>query len=443
MTDRNDDLFSAARAVIPGGVNSPVRAYGSVGGTPRFLASASGARVTDAAGRSYVDLVASWGPALLGHAHPEIVAAVQEAAARGLSFGAPTEGEVELAALIADRVRVGEVRPIERVRLVSTGTEATMTAIRLARGATGRDLLVKFAGNYHGHSDGLLAEAGSGIATLALPGSAGVPAPIAAQTLVIRYNDPDALAAVFAEHGPRIAAVIVEAAAANMGVVAPLPGFNRLIADTAHAHGALMILDEVLTGFRVHPAGYWGLQAEAGEEYLPDIIAFGKVVGGGMPLAALGGRADVMDLLAPLGPVYQAGTLSGNPLSVAAGLATLRLATPEVYATVDAASARIASALGAALAGAGVTHAISSAGSLFSPSFRATAPRNYAEAQAQESFRYAPFFHSMREQGVALPPSVFEAWFLTAAHGDEELAVIEAALPAAAAAAASATIPPA
>lgn len=433
MTDRNDDLFAAARAVIPGGVNSPVRAYGSVGGTPRFLASASGATVTDAAGHEYVDLVASWGPALLGHAHPEVVAAVQEAAVRGLSFGAPTEGEVELAELIADRVR-----PVERVRLVSTGTEATMTAIRLARGATGRDLLVKFAGHYHGHSDGLLAEAGSGVATLALPGSAGVPAPIAAQTLIIGYNDPEALAAVFAEHGPRIAAVIVEASAANMGVVAPAPGFNRLIAETAHAHGALMILDEVLTGFRVHPAGFWGLQDAAGEEYVPDIITFGKVVGGGMPLAALGGRAEVMDLLAPVGPVYQAGTLSGNPLSVAAGLATLRLATPEVYAAVDAAAARLASALDAALTDAGVVHAVATAGNLFNASFRASAPRDYAEAQAQDAFRYAPFFHSMREQGVALPPSVFEAWFLTAAHGEEELQRIEAALPVAAAAAASA-----
>ncbi|GGM60483.1 glutamate-1-semialdehyde 2,1-aminomutase [Microbacterium saperdae] len=438
MTDRNDDLFSAARAVIPGGVNSPVRAYGSVGGTPRFLASAKGATVTDAAGNEYIDLVASWGPALLGHAHPEVVAAVQEAATRGLSFGAPTEGEVELAAVIAERVRFGETRPIERVRLVSTGTEATMTAIRLARGATGRDLLVKFAGHYHGHSDGLLAEAGSGVATLALPGSAGVPAPIAAQTLVIGYNDPDALAAVFAEHGPRIAAVIVEASAANMGVVAPLPGFNRLIADTAHAHGALMILDEVLTGFRVHSAGFWGLQAAAGEEYLPDIVTFGKVVGGGMPLAALGGRAEVMDLLAPLGPVYQAGTLSGNPLSVAAGLATLRLATPDVYATVDAAADRVSTALAAALTGAGVTHAVAKAGNLFNASFRASAPRDYAEAQAQESFRYAPFFHSLREQGIALPPSVFEAWFLTAAHGEDELQRIEAALPVAAEAAAAA-----
>jgi glutamate-1-semialdehyde 2,1-aminomutase len=438
MTDRNDTLFDTARSVIPGGVNSPVRAYGSVGGTPRFLASASGARVTDAAGREYIDLVASWGPALLGHAHPEVVQAVQDAATRGLSFGAPTEGEVELAQLIAERVRHGDVRPIERVRLVSTGTEATMTAIRLARGATGRDLLVKFSGHYHGHSDGLLAAAGSGVATLALPGSAGVPAPIAAQTLVIDYNDADALAAVFAEHGERIAAVIVEAASANMGVVAPLPGFNRLIADTAHAHGALMILDEVLTGFRVHPAGFWGLQQQAGEHYVPDIFTFGKVVGGGMPLAALGGSAEVMDMLAPVGPVYQAGTLSGNPLSVAAGLAKQRLATPDVYARINAAADRLSTALDAALTDAGVVHSVPTAGNLFGVAFLPEAPNDYATAQTQESFRYAPFFHSMREQGVALPPSVFEAWFLTAAHGDDELAAIEAALPAAAAAAASA-----
>lgn len=441
MTDRNDDLFAAAQAVTPGGVNSPVRAYGSVGGAPRFLASAKGATVTDAAGVEYVDLVASWGPALLGHTHPEVVAAVQEAATRGLSFGAPTEGEVQLARLITERVRLGDLAPIERVRLVSTGTEATMTAIRLARGVTGRDLLVKFAGHYHGHSDGLLAAAGSGVATLALPGSAGVPAPIAAQTLVIEYNSREALEAVFAEHGDRIAAVIVEAAAANMGVVAPEPGFNRFVADIAHAHGALMILDEVLTGFRVHHAGYWALQASLGEEYLPDIITFGKVVGGGMPLAALGGRAEVMDQLAPVGPVYQAGTLSGNPLSVAAGLATLRLATPAVYARVDAAAARVADALDAALTDAGVVHAVPRAGNLFGVVFAAEAPRTYAEALAQESFRYPPFFHAMREQGVALPPSVFEAWFLTAAHDDEALTRIERALPAAAAAAASATPP--
>lgn len=445
MNDRNDELFSHAREVIPGGVNSPVRAYGSVGGAPRFLASARGPHVTDAAGTEYVDLVASWGPALLGHAQPEVVEAVREAASRGLSFGAPTEGEVELAELIAGRISVrgeaGDQRPVERVRLVSTGTEATMTAIRLARGYTGRDLLVKFAGHYHGHSDGLLAEAGSGVATLALPGSAGVPAPIAAQTLVVPYNDPAAVAEVFAVHGDRIAAVIVEAAAANMGVVAPLPGFNAALADLTHAHGALLILDEVLTGFRVHPAGYWGLQQDAGERYTPDLFTFGKVVGGGMPLAALGGRADVMDRLAPVGPVYQAGTLSGNPLSVAAGLATLRLATPEVYARVDAAASVVASALAAALTAEGVVHSVPRAGSLFGVAFLAEPPRSYAEALSQESWRYPAFFHAMLDAGVSLPPSVFEAWFLTAAHDPAALARVVSALPASAKAAAAAKAP--
>ncbi|WP_425883829.1 glutamate-1-semialdehyde 2,1-aminomutase [Micromonospora sp. DT81.3] len=442
--DANDELFARARAVIPGGVNSPVRAYGSVGGTPRFLASASGPYVTDAAGRTYVDLVASWGPALLGHAHPEVVEAVREAASRGLSFGAPTGAEVELADLIAGRVVAPDApvpTPIERVRLVSTGTEATMTAIRLARGYTGRDLLVKFAGHYHGHSDGLLAEAGSGVATLALPGSAGVPAPVAAQTLVIPYNDVSAVDEVFAAHGDRIAAVIGEAAAANMGVVPPLPGFNAALAERTHAHGALLIIDEVLTGFRVHPAGFWGLQAAQGEHYTPDIFTFGKVVGGGMPLAALGGRADIMERLAPTGPVYQAGTLSGNPLSVAAGLATLRLATPEVYARVDAAADAVATVLSSALAAEGVEHAVPRAGSLFGLVFAASVPREYAAAQAQQSWRYPPFFHAMLDAGVSLPPSVFEAWFLTATHDDEALGRIIEALPAAARAAASAPRP--
>lgn len=442
MTDRNDEWFARAREVIPGGVNSPVRAYGSVGGAPRFLASARGAEVTDEAGRTFVDLVASWGPALLGHAHPEVVAAVQDAASRGLSFGAPTSAEVELAELIAARVAVGGQRPVEKVRLVSTGTEATMTAIRLARGVTGRDLLVKFAGHYHGHSDGLLAAAGSGVATLALPGSAGVPAPIAAQTLVLPYNDLDAVGEAFAAHGERIAAIIVEAASANMGVVPPLPGYNAALADIARAHGALLILDEVLTGFRVHPAGFWGLQAEAGEEYTPDLFTFGKVVGGGMPLAALGGRADVMDALAPVGPVYQAGTLSGNPLSVAAGLATLRLATPEVYARVDAAASTIADALSAALSGEGVIHAVPRAGSLFGAAFLPDAPRDYATALTQAAWRYPPFFHAMLDAGISLPPSVYEAWFLTAAHDDAAVGRVLEALPTAARAAASAPMPP-
>ncbi|MFT4306162.1 MAG: glutamate-1-semialdehyde 2,1-aminomutase, partial [Microbacterium sp.] len=436
--DRNQELFDRGRAVIPGGVNSPVRAYGPVGGAPRFLQSARGAFVTDVAGREYVDLVASWGPALLGHAHPEVVAAVQEAAGRGLSFGAPTEAEVELAEAIAARATAGDQRPVERVRLVSTGTEATMTAIRLARGHTGRDLLVKFAGHYHGHSDGLLAAAGSGVATLALPGSAGVPAPVAAQTLVVPYNDLAALEEVFAVHGADIAAIIVEAAGANMGVVAPLPGFNAAITGLAHRHGALLILDEVLTGFRVHPAGFWGLQQEAGEQYTPDLFTFGKVVGGGMPLAALGGRAEVMDRLAPVGPVYQAGTLSGNPLSVAAGLATLRLATREVYERVDAAADVVASALSAALRAEGVVHAVPRAGSLFGLAFLPEAPRDYASALGQEAWRYPAFFHAMLDAGISLPPSVFEAWFLTAAHDDAALDRIRVALPAAARAAAAA-----
>jgi glutamate-1-semialdehyde 2,1-aminomutase len=438
MADRNDELFAHARDVIPGGVNSPVRAYGSVGGTPRFLASARGAYVTDAAGREYVDLVASWGPALLGHAHPEVVAAVQEAASRGLSFGAPTEGEVRLAELVTQRVRAGGLSPVEEVRLVSTGTEATMTAIRLARGVTGRDLLVKFDGNYHGHSDGLLASAGSGVATLALPGTAGVPAAVAAETLVLPYGDLDAVRAAFETHGDRIAAVIVEAAPANMGVVVPPAGFNSGLADVAHRHGALLILDEVLTGFRVHPAGMWGLQVESGEAYEPDIVTFGKVIGGGMPLAALGGKRTVMEHLAPSGPVYQAGTLSGNPLSVAAGIRTLELATPEVYAAVDAAASVVIDALSAALAAEGVAHAVPRVGTLFGLAFLDEAPVTYERAKTQDAFRYTPFFHAMLDAGVHLPPSVFEAWFLTAAHDAAALERITAALPAAARAAAAA-----
>ncbi|OCG74843.1 glutamate-1-semialdehyde 2,1-aminomutase [Microbacterium sediminis] len=438
MADRNDELFAHARDVIPGGVNSPVRAYGSVGGTPRFLASARGAYVTDAAGREYVDLVASWGPALLGHAHPDVVAAVQDAAARGLSFGAPTEGEVRLAQLVADRVQAGGLKPVEEVRLVSTGTEATMTAIRLARGVTGRDLLVKFDGNYHGHSDGLLAAAGSGVATLALPGTAGVPAGVAAETFVVPYGDLDAVRAAFAAHGERIAAIIVEAAPANMGVVEPPAGFNRTLAEIAHAAGALLILDEVPTGFRVHPAGMWGLQVEAGEDYEPDIITFGKVIGGGMPLAALGGKRAVMEYLAPVGPVYQAGTLSGNPLSVAAGIATLELATPEVYAAVDAAATTVIDALSSALTAEGVAHTIPRVGTLFGLAFLDRKPVSYEEAKTQDAFRFTPFFHSMLASGVNLPPSIFEAWFLTAAHDAEALARIADALPAAAKAAAAA-----
>ena len=472
----NTSLFEAARAVIPGGVDSPVRAFGSVGGTPRFIASASGAHVTDAEGRSYVDLVGSWGPALLGHAHPEVVSAVQAAAARGLSFGAPTATET----LLAEEVR-RRVPAAQKVRFVSTGTEATMTAVRLARGATGRDLVVKFAGCYHGHSDGLLAAAGSGLATGGLPGSAGVPAAVAAQTIVLPYNDVAALEACFAERGAEIAAVITEGAPANMGIVPPAPGFNAAIRRVTAEHGALMILDEVLTGFRVGPAGWWGLEAVDGwtsslpvfateaadagaapsgavdtaasswpgadwrerAAWVPDLVTFGKVVGGGMPLAAVGGRTEVMDLLAPDGPVYQAGTLSGNPLATAAGLATLQLADDAVYASVAERARTIGEVVSAALSKQGVPHRVQRAGSLFSFMFGQRAAEqgvsDYEAARSQETWRYGPFFHAFLEAGVGLPPSVFEAWFVSAAHGEAELEAIAAAAPAAARAAARAT----
>ncbi|MEN1973770.1 glutamate-1-semialdehyde 2,1-aminomutase [Cellulomonas olei] len=432
----SEELFERAQGVIPGGVSSPVRAFGSVGGAPRFVASARGAYVTDVDGREYVDLVGSWGPAILGHAHPEVVEAVREAAGRGLSFGAPTLAEVELAEAVRARVPV-----VERLRLVSTGTEATMTAIRLARGVTGRDRVVKFAGCYHGHSDGLLAAAGSGVATLALPGSAGVPASVAAETIVLPYHDLPAVEAAFAEHGPTIAAIITEAAPANMGVVPPEPGFNAALARIAHAHGALLIQDEVLTGFRVGPAGWWGLEAQR-EGWSPDLLTFGKVVGGGMPVAALGGPAAVMDALAPTGPVYQAGTLSGNPVATAAGLATLRLADDAVYARVDRAAALLREAVDEALTAAGVAHAVQHASNLFSTVLGTDAgARDYAQVLASEAWRYPAFFHSLLRDGVYAPPSAFEAWFVSAAHDDAALDRVVSALPAAARAAAQASPP--
>jgi glutamate-1-semialdehyde 2,1-aminomutase len=444
MTDRSlvpvsESLFADALAVMPGGVSSPVRAFGSVGGTPRFMASARGAYLTDADGHEYVDLVGSWGPAILGHAHPAVVQAVQEAAAHGLTFGAPTARETGLAHEIRDRVPVAE-----RVRFVSTGTEATMTAIRLARGVTGRPLIVKFAGCYHGHLDALLAQAGSGLATLALPGSAGVTVATAAETLVLPYNDVGAVEATFEAHGERIAAVITEAAPANMGVVPPLPGFNAALRRVTQEYGSLLILDEVLTGFRAGHAGWWGLEG-ALEGWAPDLLTFGKVVGGGLPVAAVAGRQDVMEQLAPMGPVYQAGTLSGNPVATAAGLATLRACDPAVYERVGAAARVVASGLSDALTAAGVAHSIQWAGTLFSPAFvdPSDGPvTDYARAQQQEAFRYPALFHSLLASGVHAPPSVYEAWFLSAAHDDDALGRILDALPAAARAAAAA-VPPA
>lgn len=421
------NLFDRAKAIIPGGVSSPVRAFGSVGGDPVFIREARGPHVVDVDGREYVDLVCSWGPALLGHAHPEVVEAVREAAIRGLSFGAPTLAEVELAEAIRARVPVAE-----QVRFVSTGTEATMTAIRLARGVTGRDTIVKFAGCYHGHSDALLAAAGSGVATQGLPGSAGVTAAAAGDTIVVDYNDLDAVTRVFAEAGERIAAVITEAAPCNMGVVAPADGFNAALREITCRHGALLILDEVLTGFRVGPGGWLGFEGG----YEPDIVTFGKVVGGGMPLAALAGREEVMQQLAPVGPVYQAGTLSGNPLATAAGLATLRLADDTVYDHVNRRSAELQAAVAEALSAASVPHTIQRAGNLFSVFFREGDVRDYEDAKAQDSAAFARFFHAMLDAGVALPPSAFEAWFLSAAHDDAAMARITDALPGAARAAA-------
>jgi len=419
-------LLTRAAAVTPGGVNSPVRAFRAVGGTPRFMSSASGPYLTDVDGREYVDLVCSWGPMILGHAHPDVLAAVQAAALRGFSFGTPSENEVALAEEI-----VARVQPIEQVRLVSSGTEATMSALRVARGFTGRSTVVKFAGCYHGHVDALLASAGSGLATFALPDSAGVPASSASETIVLPYNDVPALEAAFAAHGDRIAAVITEASPGNMGVVPPLPGFTEALRRVTTAHGALLISDEVMTGFRCSASGWYGIEGP----YVggaPDLFTFGKVMGGGFPAAAFGGRGDIMAMLAPDGPVYQAWTLSGNPVATAAGLATLKGCTPVVYDRLAVVSRTIADATSAEFARHGIPHVVQWAGSMFSLFFREGAVTNYEEARAQQVQAFSVFFQSMLSQGVHLPPSAFEAWFVSASHDDAAVDRVLAALPVAA-----------
>ncbi len=423
------ELFARAREVTPGGVNSPVRAFRAVGGTPPMMVRGEGPYLYDADGNRYVDLVCSWGPLLHGHAHPDVVAAVRDAAGRGTSFGAPTPGEVELAEEIVART------PVEQVRLVSSGTEATMSAIRLARGVTGRVKIVKFAGCYHGHVDSLLVAAGSGAATLGQPDSAGVTGSAAAETIVVPYHDVAAVETAFATHGDQIAAIITEAAPGNMGVIAPRDGFNQRLAEVAHRHGALLILDEVMTGFRVARGGWAEL-----DPVPADLYTFGKVMGGGLPAAGFGGRREIMEHLAPLGPVYQAGTLSGNPLATAAGLATLELATDEAYQRLGKTSEAVAGAAHDALTRAGVPHRVSRAGTMFSVFFTDEDVPDFAAAQRQDATAFAAFFHEMLRRGVYLPPSAYEAWFVSTVHDDEAVDRIATALPPAATAAAAAAV---
>ena len=412
MTSHNQELFDASQKIIPGGVNSPVRAFRSVGGTPLFFQKGQGAYVWDADGKRYTDYVGSWGPMIVGHCHPDVVKAVQDAAANGLGFGAPTASELEIAELLCKLLP-----SLEMVRMVSSGTEATMTAIRLARGFTGRSRIIKFEGCYHGHSDGLLVKAGSGALTFGQPSSSGVPAEIAALTTVLTYNDAAGLEHAFAEMGDEIAAVIVEPVAGNMNLVTPKREFLDALRNLCTKHGAVLILDEVMTGFRVSlqgAQGYYGIK--------PDLVTLGKVMGGGLPAAAFGGRRDIMECLAPLGSVYQAGTLSGNPVSVAAGLATLKLVQEEgFYARLSHLAKQLTEGLTASAKKHGVPFCAQSIGGMFGLYFADQVPTGYAEVMACDAKAFNRFFHAMLDAGVYLAPSAFEAGFVSAAHTEADI----------------------
>jgi len=412
MNSRNDQLFEQSQKVIPGGVNSPVRAFRSVGGTPRFFSKGVGSRVWDADGKSYLDYVGSWGPLILGHADADVVRAVQETAALGLSFGAPTELELVMAEKL-----VSMLPSLEKLRLVSSGTEATMSAIRLARGYTGRSTLIKFEGCYHGHADSLLVKAGSGLLTFGQPSSAGVPADCSGHTLVLDYNDLSQVNRVFAEKGNEIACVIVEAVAGNMNLVKPKAGFLEALRENCTKHGAVLIFDEVMTGFRAGRGCVQGLYG-----ITPDLTTLGKVIGGGLPVGAFGGRAEIMDQLAPLGPVYQAGTLSGNPVAVAAGLKTLdKISVPGFFEALTAKTKRLVDGFTRAATDAGVNACADSVGGMFGLYFRATPPTTYAEVMASDKDSFNRFFHLMLLEGIYLAPSAFEAGFVSAAHTDADI----------------------
>jgi len=418
LISQNQQLFERAQKHIPGGVNSPVRAFRSVGGTPRFFVSGAGAHVTDADGKRYVDYVGSWGPLILGHAHPGVLAAVQEATHRGLSFGAPTESEVDMADLLCE-----SLPSLELVRLVSSGTEATMSAIRLARGYTGRDLLIKFEGCYHGHSDSLLVKAGSGMLTLGNPSSAGVPADLAQHTLVLDYNDTAGLEAAFAEHGASIAALIVEPVAGNMNLVMPRPEFLQAMRRLCSEHGAVLIFDEVMTGFRVGAGCAQGLYG-----ITPDLTTLGKVIGGGLPVGAFGGRREIMSQVAPLGPVYQAGTLSGNPVAVAAGLATLKcVRAAGFYEQLTQRTRQLTDGLRAAAEKNGVPFSAQAVGGMFGLYFRPECPQTYAEVMSCDVQAFNRFFHGMLDAGHYFAPAAYEAGFVSAAHGEADIAATVAA----------------